>query len=90
VVYLKQFRAADSATSSCYQQIISGPLVMTALRDVALVGGAWQLELFNSDSLPLIRDLGLGTPVNGKVVLQTELAMWCDIDFTVGLARPIS
>ena len=56
----------------------------------AVVGGAWQLELFNSDSLPLIRDLGLGTPVNGKVVLQTELAMWCDIDFTVGLASPIS
>jgi hypothetical protein len=90
VVYLKQLRAADSPTQACYQQIITGPLVMTALRDFSLVSGAWQLELSESDSLPLIRDLGLGIAANGKVVLNTELAYWCDIDFTVGLASPIN
>jgi uncharacterized protein with NAD-binding domain and iron-sulfur cluster len=90
VVYLKQLRSADSPTRACYQKIITGPLVMTALRDFSLVGGAWQLELSESDSLPLIRDLGLGIAANGKVVLNTELAFWCDIDFTVGLASPVN
>jgi len=90
VFYLKQFRSADSSIQACYQKVLKGALVMTALRDVALVGGAWQLELSASDSLPFIRDLGLGTPVDGKVVLKTELALWSDIDFTVGLASPIS
>jgi uncharacterized protein with NAD-binding domain and iron-sulfur cluster len=90
VVFLKQFRAADGSAHACYQKIITGPLVMTALRDLSLVSGAWQLELSVSDSLPFIRDLGLGIATNGKVVLSTGLAFWCDIDFTVGLANPIN
>ena len=90
VVFLKQFRTADGSNQACYQQLLTGPLIMTALHASALVGGAWRLELTASDSLPFIRDLGLGTPINGKVVLETGLAIWCDIDFTVGLANPIN
>jgi uncharacterized protein with NAD-binding domain and iron-sulfur cluster len=90
VVFLKQFRAADGSNQASYQKILSGSLIMTALRQSALVDGAWQLELDASDSLPFIRDLGLGTPSDGKVVLTTGLAIWSDIDFTVGLANPIN
>ena len=90
VVFLKQFRAVDGSNEACYQKLLTGPLIMTALRASALVSGDWELELSASDSLPFIRDLGLGKPTDGKLVLKTGLAIWCDIDFSVGLANPIN
>jgi len=90
VVFLKQFRVADGSSQVCYQELLKGSLNLTALRSSALLGGDWQLELGVSDSLPFIRDLGLGTPTDGKVILKTGLAIWTDIDFTVGLANPVN
>ena len=55
----------------------------------ALLEANWSLELGDFDSQPFIRDLGLGTPTDGKLVLNTQIGLWAEIDFTVGLASPM-
>jgi len=89
VYFLKQFRAADSTTQACYQKQLKGALRLDALRGVGLLSGTWLLELADTDSLPFIRDLGLGTPANGKLTLTTDIGFWGDMDFTVALAHPL-
>jgi hypothetical protein len=85
---LKQFRAADNPTTACYQALMEGPLALTELRSVGVLVGNWQLELHALDSLAFIRMLGLGVPQGGTLVLQTGVALWADIDFKIGYARP--
>jgi len=90
VFYLKQTRSAASMTSACYQELLRGSLILTALHDIALLPGTWTLELQDCDSMPFIRDLGLGTPnADGTLVLTAPLCVWAHIDFTVGQAEPM-
>jgi hypothetical protein len=88
VLLLKQFRAADNPTTACYQALMEGPLALTELRSVGVLVGNWQLELHALDSLAFIRMLGLGVPQGGTLVLQTGVALWADVDFKIGYARP--
>lgn len=92
VFYLKQARSADSTTAASYQALLQGPLDLTAISPgkVGLLTGNWTLELGEFDSLPFVRDLGLGTPTNGKLTLTTTIGLWAEIDFTVGMASPIT
>jgi uncharacterized protein with NAD-binding domain and iron-sulfur cluster len=90
VFYLKQVRSADSATAASYQAVLRGDLSLTKLYEGGLTFGNWSLELGEFDSLPFVRDLGLGTPKDGKVVLTTTIGAWAQIDFTVGMASPIT
>jgi hypothetical protein len=90
VFYLKQARSAASATRACYQEVLRGPLILTALHGVELLPGLWTLDLNDCDSMPFIHDLGLGTPdPDGRLVLTTPLCVWAHIDFTVGRAEPV-
>ncbi len=89
VYFLKQFRTADSTTDACYQSQLKGALRLDALRGLGLLSGTWMLELADTDSLPFIRDLGLGTPANGKLTLTTNIGFWGDMDFTVAMAHPL-
>ena len=86
VFYLKQFRSADDPTIACYQTLLSGPLTLDRLRAFGLLRGDWQVELHGLDSLPFVRDLGLGELQGGKLVVTAEHVFWCDMDFTVGSA----
>jgi hypothetical protein len=90
VFYLKQFRSAASPTDACYQALLQGPLVLTQIRACGLLTGDWELELFALDSLAFIRNLGLGAPADGKLVLKTKIGFWCDIDIQAGDAEPIA
>jgi hypothetical protein len=89
VLYLKQFRAANSATQACYRELLTGPLVLTQVRETRLLTGTWQLELQDLASLPFIADLGLGTSTDGALVLSTGAGVWADVDFELGPAAPI-
>jgi hypothetical protein len=89
VLYLKQFRSANSPTEACYRELLTGPLTLTTLRETRLLTGPWQLELQDLASLPFIEDLGLGTPVDGKLILSTGAGVWADVDFELGPASPI-
>ena len=92
VFYLKQARSAGSATAASYKALLKGDLNLTKLDpgQFGLRFGNWSLELGEFDSLPFIRDLGLGTPKDGKLVLNTPIGFWAEIDFALGLASPIT
>lgn len=92
VFYLKQSRSSDSATAASYQALLKGDLSLTKVYpgQFGAMSGNWSLELGDFDSHPFIRDLGLGTPKDGKVILTTTFGFWGEIDFTVGMASPIT
>jgi len=91
VYYLKQARSADNPTLASYQQLLHGPLILTKLHDLAVLPGTWTLELQDCDSMPFIRDLGLGTPgADGSLVLTAPICFWAHMDFTVGQAQPMA
>jgi hypothetical protein len=86
VFFLKQFRAADSSSDACYQKTLTGALIVDQVHRGGLLTGQWQLDLTHTDSLPFVRELGLGSPTDGKLVLSTDIGLWANVDFTVGLA----
>ena len=92
VFYLKQERSSDSVVTASYQRLLQGDLTVTNMKpgQFRLLSGNWSLELGDFDSHPFIRDLRLGTPTDGKLVLTTTLGFWAEIDFTVGMASPIA
>lgn len=90
VFYLKQARSADSLTAASYKTLLNGALDLTGLRSWQLQSGNWSIEMSALDSLPFIRDLGLGTPVDGKLVLTATTRVWAEIDFTVARASPMA
>lgn len=90
VYFLKQFRAANSATESCYQTQLKGGLVLDKLTGAGLMTGDWTLTLLDTDSLPFVRDLGLGTPAaDGTLKLTSKLAFWGAMDFTVAMGTAL-
>lgn len=91
VYFLKQFRAANSTTEACYQTQLKGGLRLDTLDGAGLMTGDWTLKLLDTDSLPFVRDLGIGKPgPDGSLVLTSHLAFWSAMDFTVspGVALP--
>lgn len=89
VFYLKQFRAADSAEAACYQEALRGALTLDAQKGAGLMTGHWSIRLTETDAFPIARELGLGTPVNGVLELQSRIAAWGAIDFTVAPAQKL-
>jgi hypothetical protein len=85
VYFLKQFRAANSTSEACYQAQLKGGLILDKITGAGLMTGDWTLKLLETDSLPFVRDLGLGTPAaDGSLTLTSHLAFWGAMDFSVG------
>lgn len=89
VYYLKQFRAADDPTEACYREVLQGALTLDQAYEFNFLHGSWTFELNDVDSLPFIRDLGLGTPRDGKLTVTSGIGFHAIVDFTVAAARPI-
>ena len=89
VLLVKQFRSADGQPGAVYQSVLRGPIVITEMREHRSLIGDWKLDLGEFDSLPFIKDLGLGEPTDGRLVLETRLAFWCDVDFRIDNARTV-
>lgn len=90
VWYLKQFRSADGSDASIYQTLLEGPLTLATLRDMRFLQGDWTLELGVFDSLPVVTELGLGTPKGDKVTLTTKYGFWASCDYVSGTAVPLA
>lgn len=88
VVFLKQFHDAANSTDACYQEILKGALTVTSITGAGVLSGDWTIELAYTDSLPFVRDLGLGSPQSGVLTLKSQLAFWGAADFTVAFAKP--
>lgn len=89
VYFLKQFRSADDTTEACYRQILKGALTLDKQYAFNFLHGEWSFEFCDTDSLPFVRDLGLGAATNGKLVLNTCIGFHAVVDFTVAAASPI-
>jgi hypothetical protein len=90
VWYFRQFRSADGSDDAVYQRLIEGPLTLRTLHDMKILNGVWTLEIGAFDSLPFIKDLGLGTPdKDGKLTLTTKAGFWASCDYTSGTAIPL-
>jgi len=87
VFFLKQFRSACSESLACYQEVLAGGLELKTLSDIGLLEGEWSLTFGDSDSLPFIKELGLGVPTSGELKLQSSMAIWGAMDFLVSEAR---
>ena len=90
VFFLKQFRSADSRSASCYQKRLEGAFTLDRVTDVDLLEGDWTIHIADTDSLPFLRDLGLGIPVGGALKIRARHALVAGLDFTVGPASPLS
>lgn len=76
IVCLKQFSDVENSDRACYQAIVETPIEATALREGALLPGAYELVLNDFDSHPIMRDLGL------EARQRAVLGYWLDFDFT--------
>lgn len=77
MIFLKQFRDLTTANAACFQQIAS---VVTESENVRIksLSTDWTIEIQDSASHPLRRELGLETQQ------QPELGFAAELDFTVG------
>ena len=83
LVFLKQFRDAQSSDRACYQAIIEATATVTALRGSGLLPPGWTLDVRQYDSLRIIDTLGLGTPQS------LDLGFWVDFDFSLDLGHEV-
>jgi hypothetical protein len=84
MIFLKQIRDAASMTGAAYQAVITANATMTALLGPPSLKGEHCLTLNDFASQPIAADLGLAI---GDQTLP--FAICADIDFTMGLARPV-
>jgi hypothetical protein len=89
VYYLKQIRSAESATATSYQKRLEGAFAVDRVTGLDLLEGDWTIRIADTDSLPFLRDLGLGIPMGGTLTLKAPLALRVGLDFTVALASPL-
>jgi uncharacterized protein with NAD-binding domain and iron-sulfur cluster len=87
---LKQVRSANGSDVANFQTLQKGPLILTALRQPwpQLLSGCWTLELGTFDSLPFVKELGLGNPDHDRVILTSKSAFLIHCNFTMGRAIP--
>jgi hypothetical protein len=85
MIFLKQIRDAASMTGAAYQAVITANATMTALLGPPSLKGEHCLTLNDFASQPIAADLGLAI---GDQTLP--FAICADIDFTMGLAQPVS
>lgn len=89
MVFLKQFRDIVDPTAACYQAIIESPARVERISGGSLLIGPTTIAIWDYASHPIARDLGLGTPSGGKLVLTSRFGFEVDFDFIVDLGTVI-
>lgn len=86
MVFLKQFRDVVEPTAACYQAILESPARVEGLPIGWPILDAATITVWDYASHPIARELGLGTPTDGKLVLRAPLGVEVHFDFVVELA----
>jgi hypothetical protein len=84
MVFLKQFRAADSPTEACYQAVIATTIEMTAFHGARLLNGTYAVDIGNPPSHPVRRDLGIVQPS-----VTSALSFYANFDFRLGFGKEL-
>jgi hypothetical protein len=87
MVFLKQFRDIVEPNAACYQAIVESPARLASipigwptLEDVAIT-------VYDYASHPIATELGLGTPVDGKLTVNVPFGFEVHFDFVVELGQ---
>lgn len=83
VLLLRQLRDLADPSRAAFQEILLAPARTTALRSSAPIVGEFELELFDTASYPIARDLGLAP------VTPIRAAFHLDFDFTMERGRTL-
>jgi hypothetical protein len=87
MVFLKQFRDVVEASAACYQAILESPARVEGLPFGFPLLDPATITVWDYASHPIATELGLGTPTNGKLVLEAPVGMEVHFDFVVELAK---
>ena len=82
MVFLKQFRSCEDAEAACYQAIVEVPHTLTRVGSFVFLPRDCQVTFEVLDSEPIVRDLGLASPV-----VTPRLGFTMELDFTVQPGR---
>ena len=77
LLFLRQLRDVADPSRAIFQEILLAPARTTALRSLAPIAGDFELELFDADSQPIARELGIDP------VAPVHAALRIDLDFTM-------
>lgn len=84
VVFLRQLRDTADPTRAAFQEILLAPARTTAIRSRTAIPGAFELRVYEVDSHPMARDLGLRAGTNPVLA-----ALHVDFDFTMENGRTL-
>ena len=79
LVFLKQFRDAQSTHKACYQRIIEAPLKVETFFEGGIFLNSYTLNIASLASHPLAQNLGLGVGEQ-----RSTLGAWMQVDFVLG------
>ena len=89
MVFLKEFRDVVEANAACYQVVLESParvqgipIGWPTLEEVAIT-------IHDYASHPIATELGLGTPVDGKLTVTVPLGVKVHFDFVVELGKVV-
>lgn len=77
VLFVRQLRDIADPTRAAFQELLLAPAKTTAVRSAGRIAGELELELFDTASHPIARDLGLAriTPIRAAFALDFDFAM---------------
>ena len=95
-VCLKQFRDVEDGTKACYQAIVEFLMVTTRFYRGQLLGFGdsghkYELNIFNFESEPIVKDLGLHYQSSDKEVVKVpiKLSFYLNFDFILNPGKVI-
>lgn len=83
MVFLKQFRDVTEPNKACFQTITEVAVVSDAIHDGGFFSKSHTLEIFDANSHPISRDLGI------KSGQELSAAFWLRQDFSVGFGSTL-
>lgn len=85
MVFLKQFRDVVDATAACYQVVLESPARVEGLPIGWPTFEEVAITIHDYASHPIATELGLGTPVDGKITVNVPIGITVHFDFVVEL-----
>lgn len=89
MVFLKQFRDVVDPTAACYQAVLESPARVESVQKAWPLLDPVEVTVWEHASHPIATELGLGTPVDGKLGLRAPVGLEVHFNFEVCLAKEL-
>jgi hypothetical protein len=85
MVFLKEFRDVVDPLAACYQVILESPARVDGMPSGWPTFEEVAITIYDYASHPIATELGLGTPVDGKLTVKVPIGVQVNFDFAVEL-----